>query len=448
MDLNPLRWCSEFKDVLRTTKIEIVLGLALGLAVGLNISYKKENERASMIPLGFSEISQIERDAEVMGREVGHMTRLLTSTNDAAMKVFECWNLAHESTFNVAHRFASELEYKMDSSFKIHHYELNIFLEALPGQAKNALDELKEFTGVRNEFSSVNSSFGSAWDDIHIDHYHEECTTRTECAGYDSDGSCESYQTVQDCHPVYDYTTHTYTYHKQEGEEASARLDIALKGHPELVFKERILTASKTNADGEDAAESSRKVKGRRIMLKAEEYLGIANTWYTGSTLSRNLPVIYGNWKQLHTDTDDWRKAKETAHSDSYITYSPQDDGPKEFQIAERTLEHGQNLSNSIGEIASGIEYVKSNSLLLENKVKEFISIELDRKEGNSKKLMQEIMAVSKQMYTLNFKAGFEVDRFRWLIVLGGGLLGAVAGSIAGLGIDYIGNRLWFKKEN
>lgn len=441
VNLNPVEWYHEIKHVLRTTPAEILIMSLLGFFIATGYAYKKESERAKTIPLGFSEISQIERDAIARREEVGNMTRYLTDVNDAVMKIFECYNYANESTLNVPRRFASELETKMDPAFKIHHYELFSFFKALPEHAKKALEELAEFADVRRGMGPVNSSFSAAWDDSHIDHYRTVHYTVEVC---DSNRHCHTESRTKQ---VYDHTTHTYTYHGLEGEEASIRLDTVLKQHPELVFKEKIRTASKTNAEGEDAAERSRKVNGSRVMMKLEDLLGIANIWYTGSTLSENLPVIYGSWKQLHTDADEWRKAKETSHNDSYNTSSHHDDGPKEFRTAESALDHGTTLTSSIGEILNGIEYVRTTSNQLDNTIKEFIAVELDYKEGNSRKLMNKVMDESKKWYKMNFKAGFDVDRFRWPLFVGISFLGMITGALLGTLWDYAGKRYKLYRE-
>ena len=444
IDLNPISWGKKFVKLLRDTPAEILILASLGLTVGLGIGYKHESDRAKLIPVGFSEISQMEKDSERRNEEIGPMARYLTSVNDTTMKVFECMDIANKRTYtgNNLKSFASELEFKMDPSFRIHKYELYKFLPALPQQAKNALDELSELIEVRNEMNNVNGHFQNSWNDSHIDHYRTEVRTETYT---DSEGHTHTRTyTVE----VYDHTTHTYDYDKPEGEEASKDLDKVIKEHPSIAFTEKITPASKTNADGEYAAETSREKKKGQIMFEDKEYMAIARTWYTGSTLMTNLPIIYQDWTALQTDSNQWREAKNTANSASYNTYSHSDPGPKEFQVARLTLDHGLEFTSSISEIVNGIEYVKVNAPVLEKKIREFIAVELDYKQGNGKKARDEIMAMSKKFYTLNFKSGFDIERFRAEVVAALGLAGAVAGGLAGWGVDALGNKYWFRRKD
>jgi len=46
-------------------------------------------------------------------------------------------------------------------------------------------------------------------------------------------------------------------------------------------------------------------------------------------------------------------------------------------------------------------------------------------------------------MYQKNFKQGFDVERFRWGMVVLGGFLGALVGAILGFGLDRLGERWW-----
>jgi len=55
---------------------------------------------------------------------------------------------------------------------------------------------------------------------------------------------------------------------------------------------------------------------------------------------------------------------------------------------------------------------------------------------------------MSKKFYTLNFKSGFDIERFRAEVVAALGLAGAVAGGLAGWGVDALGNKYWFRRKD
>jgi len=436
------------KQLLKETAIEVIIGTFFGAAAFGLISNNIESRRDKKIPLGFSEITQIERDAKYAGKEVGPLTRYLTSVNDASMKVFECWNLANNSystCFNDrTEYFAKELERKMDPAMKIHHYELYNFLRDLPEQAKSAKKGLSDFIKVKGGIMPVNSDFDSAWDDSHIDSYRTEVYTDTET---DSEGHVH---TVTRTREVYDHTTHIYTYNKESGERASQRLDLLLAGQKSLELNDSLSTASQTNADGEYAAETSRKLPKNKIKLDATTLMDIASKWKTGSTLFSNLPTIKGRWNNLSGDANEWRNTKGKAHSTSYITFSNSDSGPAEFQIAEKALDDGRVLYSSIDEIVKGIDYSQSHSQTLDNKIREFIAVCLDNKESKTSKskLSSDIRYLTREIYNQNFKNGFDVQGYRWYLVLLLTLLGAGIGAAAGAGLDYLGNEHnWYSKK-
>lgn len=62
-------------------------------------------------------------------------------------------------------------------------------------------------------------------------------------------------------------------------------------------------------------------------------------------------------------------------------------------------------------------------------------------------------MELSREFYSLNMKAGFDVDRYRWWVVLLGFAFGAIGGGLLGKLWDYLGDRYgWYNsrrnKEN
>ncbi len=424
-DYNPKNWYHAGICLLRDTPAEVlILAIGAGLTVGIERGFN-ESARASKIPIGFSEITQVERDARNTHEEIEPFTYFLMTANDSAMKPFEAWNLAQENTLHPTETFARELEIHVDPALKTHTHNLPDLLEKLPARSAKARASFKDFIGAMQKVKFVNQNFSDAWYDTHVDNYHTECTTTTDSKG----------DSHTECHPVYDDTTHTYTYYQEHGEKASIKLGNLLKDYPDLHLKEKLRTASQTNAEGEYAAEKSRKGKDGGKKYTPFDFMEICNTWATGSTLTVNLPFIYDSWRDLHVDGPAWKKAKSTAQSISYKTYSHSDAGPREFQIAEETLSHGRLLETSIEEIVDGIDFAEQNAPILEAKIREFIGVTLDKKPGSIKKLRNEIISLSKELYTKNFKGGFDVYGFRYgvvaLWVLGAIICGGALGFAA-----------------
>lgn len=442
IDYNPKHWYQGAKDLFRETSAEILVSAGIGLVAGLAGGLMYENARDNSIPLGFSEMRQIEKDALTEGRNVGPMTHYLTTLNDATMKVFECWNRANEPYSDTTRVFAIELDYATDPSLKIFRYNLTDLLDKLPGRARVALGEMKELRDARNGISTSNNSFDDAWHESHVDHYKTVRYHTTEGTGKDR-------KTVTKTKRVYDYTTHSYRYDSESGERASAQLSGTLKEHPDLKFREELQTTSQTHAEGEYAAEKSRRNENRDARIDSNGFLKFANTWATGSTLRANLPEIYSFWGELHEDDSAWKGIKGQARSRSYNTNSRFDSGPEPFRVAERALENGRHFVFSIDEITDGIEFVRDNAPELSRKIKEYVGVELDSRPGDSDSLSREILELAQKMYVANFKNGFDVRQFRGLLVLATTLAGGVLGGLGGLGLDKLADKknLWDSKN-
>ncbi|HJX05252.1 MAG TPA: hypothetical protein VJ461_00920 [Candidatus Nanoarchaeia archaeon] len=428
---------NEARRILRETPIEVPIIAALGLTIGLGLSYKHEADKAKLIPVAFSEISQIERNAEANHQPVPPLTRFYASTNDLVMKVFECWNISHKNTLIGSNTtaFARELEAKMDPALRIHRHEIPDFTKNMTQYADASYQQLKEFLDVMQRISVVNNHFGTAWQDDHDDVYHTEIYFTTST---DSEGNSH---TEMHTRQVYDYTIHTYDYNNRAGEQASKSLDELLMKHSNFRTPEELVTASTTQADNEYVIEKSREkeLKGKR--LSPEELLKHANNWANGSTYKINLSTIHNMMEALKQDGPKWDRAKNKAHSTKYQTYSHSDDGPLEFQVAETALEHGQTLEKNIAEIKQGIDFVREKAPVLHQKIEEYIAVILDKKKGNSDKLKKEVLSLARTIYSNNFKKGFDVHPSKWYMVVIWSLAGAAAGAGVGFGIDQLGER-------
>jgi len=442
MDLDKLKlelkekisgYWGDFKGFLKDTKAEVAIGAGIGLLIALPISIRYENMKGKMIPLAFSEISQIEREADKQKTEVGPLTRYYSSTNDLTMKVFESWNHANQFSLlgSNTHSFARELENRVDPTMRIHHYEIGDFTKALPEQADAALNQLKDFLDVLGKIKQVNNNFEAAWSDSHVDIGHFDPHTYT-----DSDGN-----THTDMIYVYDYTIHSYSYDKKSGEAASISLDDLLAKHPRLELKEKFMVSPVTNADNEYAIEKSmeKKLKGKR--LGPEELVRYAGTWAHGSTLNTNIPRITEMMYALNSDSPLWNRVKTRAHSTSYITFSQSDSGPIEFQVAEQALDDGLTLDRNISQIKEGIDFVKAFAPNLHQKIVEYVDVTLNGKKGDSGSLKRQILSGAQKAYAKNFKGGLDVHPSKWYMVILWSLAGAAAGAGIGFGADWLGER-------
>jgi len=324
---------------LKNTSIEIaILGL-VGLGIGTYHSVVQENARTKKIPLSFSEIGQTMRDAQYAGNEYGSINMYLQATNDLAMKVFECHNLAHEDWSLFRTGFAEELYNKMDLK-NIYLFNLQQLLDSVPKMGTQVKKDLEDQVNARDRLKVIYSDMEESWRERHVDNYHTVCNTTT-----DSDGN-----STTTCHQVYDDTDHYFYYTPAKGISGVKKGLELFANIDDLDLHQEIRTASQTNADGEHAAEKSRDL-GDEKEVKVEDYQGIADSWKESSTLvvnQKNIPRLFSN---LEKETLAWDNAKETAKKRyHWNTYSSYHSGPKEFQIAEKMTHTSRDLHNNIDE--------------------------------------------------------------------------------------------------
>lgn len=420
--------------LIRNTPIEIAIGaVVLGTAFG-TVSYQVNAEKEKRIPLAFSEIEKTIKEFRAQEKPVPPLTKFYASLNDVLMKVFEANNIALESNYSHS-RFASELEVKIDPALKIHRL-IGEYAAEMPDDARAALLSLAKLIEANKDLPPVIAAFSKIWDASHQEVTKTKTWTEWEC---DSEG--ENCQDVPHSEQVYDYTIHSYKYDPVQGKNADQLTGSFLLKHPELNVGERLYLAKKTSIDNEYAIERSMRDALHRKMPTPVQSLMYANTWATGSNLTTYQPVITDNHAGLQKISPLWSAAKNTAESTRYNTYSRNDDGPKEYQVAQTALKHAQNINTSIHAITDGIQLAGYAVPALNAKIKEYVDVVLDSKPGNADKLRGEVLQIAKTTYQKNFENGLDVQPFKWEEVLLYTLLGLVAGGLAGAGVDRYGDR-------
>lgn len=429
----------------------------LGLTGGIK-SYQHEKVREARIPLGFSEIHQIETDAFAQGKVAGEgavneeskgmaRTLHLAGLNDLTMKIFECWNEANEKGGDVYREFARELEKRFNTTEKKHYYELGDLFSLVSESAKHVKKQFGNFAKIQNAIPAIAQNLNNSWTERHHDNYHTEWYLDTETET-DSEGHVHSH-TVLKSREVYDNTDHYYYYHKENGEQAVHSLEHLISSVGDIHIKEKILTASKTNPEGEKSAVESRKKGTKEIVLSKAELRQIADTWYSGATITLNEPGIYTYWDKVVEDAKEWGKAKLSAKDVAFRTHSRSDNGPEEYRTAHRARDDCKSLGEIVNIVLSTVNYTESNLPVLRESINEFM--ETARNDSNYKKIGKKVLSQTKEIYTKNFQKGFDVERFRgWVIslwVLAGLAVGAGAGFGAGYGIERIFGEPKYEEE-
>lgn len=429
----------EFRYLLEKTSIEIALFAVLWAGIAWYNQYNNESRRANKIPLAFSEIGQIERDAQREWRQIWPVAAYSMRLNDMCMKIFEAYNRSRYSFIPSyeTKKFSSEL-YDARDYRHIYKYNLHDLVDTLPSYIPQVQNHLNTYKTAGWLLIPANTNMEKSWDEDHDDQYRTEIRTRTT---YDKDGNPNGIETYTE--QVYDHTIHTYDYNKKQGELWAQQLNTLFAQIPTLQLNEQIKTTSQTNADGEYAAERSREIwPGDRLTV--EQLLEISNTWFSWSTIINNTNDINKRYPELHTNTKQRNLDKKTAKSDRYTTYSRFDDGPREFQTAENTAKIGREIENSINEMLAAIQLTHDKIPLLAQKIEAFTGANSETyvtSEKEAKQLEEEILTITKEIYKANFKEGVNVDRFRRGMVFLFGLMWLIVGGGIWAGIDQLGQR-------
>jgi len=451
----------DFKEVIFNTTIEIkVAAIALAIAgmVGLGyVGHKLEFNKEKMIPLNFSEISQIKDNAKKNNKEVDTFTLYNAGLNDLSMKVFEAWNDSwrYSTTDKKAYMNFADNLFDVMTKHKFRH-NLADFLKSVPEEGNNSLNKLSGFIDARNRMNTVKNHFSNTWDESHIDNYHTEMRSRT-VTHTDSEGHTSTsteYYTVS----VYDDTTHTYNYNRNEGLQASVTLDNLLEDFKDIPMKIEIETADKVKSENRSAIKESRKNKSKKEEEQKDfsetEYLNFANQWKFGSIIYLNKDTFEAPWNLLKIDADKWRGAKETARSDRYKTTRHSDSGSLEYQIANKTKGNCDRFIVPVNNVVNGINYIRNNMPELEKKIKLFMEYgHADEKTSKAelKKMAFEIKEMTQEIYKEAFPLGADVKRYNVGMVILCGLIGLFGGGASGAGVGFIidraGNYFYNRKK-
>ncbi len=436
------------KQIIFETPAEIFIGAGLLASTFGVASYSHENAKRGKIPLAFSEIGENRHRFNWRGLEVPPLTNFYSVTNDVAMMTFEGNNLGYawnewSDFWDSTDRIAYELEKKIEPTMRVHHL-ISDYAPEYPKLADKALNSLNKLVKAEPDLPEVIQALDDAWDEEHHDQYRTEvyfenvCTTSTGANGQSTTSCTPQMRTRQ----VYDHTDHYYTYHKEAGARAAALLKDFIEKHPDIRIEEKLYPVNVTNAENEWAMRESRRKQRGASNMKSDEYLPLANTWANGSNFSVYLPKAYANHAGVVSATPAWDKARKTAQSESYQTYSHQDDGPQEFQIAEAALNYAVSMSRNSHAITDGIRTAGVQVPLLNKKIGEYVNAALHKGPGNPEKLRSEVMILAQNIYKKNFAGGFDTEPAKWGMVV----LWTVLGGLLGGGLGYGADRLIDRK--
>lgn len=423
-----------------------IFALAGLYGLGYHVGHKFESNRDKLIPVSFSEISQIKDAAASRGEEIPAHTLYYAGLWDSINKIHEDWNRAwkYSQSENGAYKKFAEL---LKKNIEEHAYRHNLadFLKSVPEDAGKALQELNEFRQAKNRIGEVNGHFSRTWKDKHDDDYRTETYLDTEYST-DSNGNSQT-RTVLKTREVYDHTHHKYTYFKNEGEAASEKLDKLLVDFANLTKTIKMETGKVVQKENLDAIKESRGIDKPEKEKKEGEYFVIANTWKFGSSLDMNSGTFANPFQNIRPDADKWRQAKLTAHNENYqnTKRESEEPGPLEFRVVKTTMKHNEEFTRQVNEVAMGMEIVKKDFPKLEKIILNYVQYTLYPEEYKKspgfkkpKSAAKEIRKLVTSIHDSNFKGGFETERYRtWMVALMG-VLGLLGGAALGYGIHRV----------
>ena len=430
------------KERLKKTTGEMLIFALLGSWLWSYLSHQHETKREK-IPLGFSEIGAVEKKAKKEGEILWPINLHQMKTNDLCMKIFEAYNQSLEAgTFENSSELFAEKLYDAIDNWNIYKYNLKDLLEQVPSYHPAILKELQPYLISRKNITISNTLFEKAWNEKHINNYHQEVKA-SAISSWNGSVIIRPYIVE-----VYDDTDHYFTYHKQEGEKGAQLLNQQFKNIPVLEVQENIYKTIETNTDWEYAMKKSREDKWELKIMTQEELLEAANSRYTGSTLLNDINTIRILYPRLREANNQRNLAKKTAQNTHYTTNSRFHSGPEEFQVAEKVLEVGKEVEIALIELENVIRGTDVQIPILKSKIKEFLEKgylnKSDFSNSEKNKLGKEVLKLTKEIYKLNFKNGLEIQKYRWRVLILSFILWWVLGGGIGMGIDYITNELNF----
>lgn len=406
---------------------EVIVGaLVLSLIFG-GVAGKINYDHAGRTQVAFSERGKTAKAAEREGKEVPPLTHFYSVNNDATMIVLEAKNIANETNRGPV-AFAKELETITDSAYRVHR-QSGEYAVMVPPAADKALASLDHLTRAAGDLPPIIQELENSWSESHQDYYRTEKTEHQVC---DRDGQ-NCHVEVEE-HQVYDHSVHSYSFYPRRAENADRLTGAFLRNHPDLSVAEQLQRAASTEADNEYIIEKS--IYNGKMMMQ-EDLLKEANKWADGSNLTVYREDIVASRKDLQSIAPQFSASRRTARSQSYITYSSSDSGPKELQIAGTMRGHASRIYYDIHKIVDGISFSRDAVPLLDRKIRQLIAVALDGEAGDAKALQKEIMKIARENYDRNYEGGLDVNPFKWEQVLLAALGGLVAGGLGGAGVAH-----------
>ncbi len=435
------------KSIVNTNHIEIYATAAIGLAYAMQKSIRYELREAQRMPLAYSEIRQIQKDAQAEQREVGDITMFLTSVNDLCMKVFECNNKSYGPKYKSSIKgFAEELS--ANRSITRNGNSLKGLFSNSTRYSDKLKSTLKDHAAVVAHLRKINRALGKAWSEDHDHHYRTEIYPATVTYS-DAKGNIKT-KIVMKTRQVYDYSIHQYWFVKRLGDDASTGYKTMYKAVTQLLLKEKIVPTSKVSDEGKETARKSRSSK---VEFSDEDALTNSAMWFEGTLNDDDLEAVIGIYSKLKNKSKRWHDAKETAQAHyRKRTNSKSHSGPPEYRVAKSALNLGKDICDKIGGFIADMEMINERIPALQNDIEQYLYfvkydnayvVQGQEKQSKKKarKLKKKILEDTKEIYNEVFTQGIDTDLIKeWRVILWS-LAGAASGGGVGALAEFLSNK-------
>ena len=394
-------------------KLPLYVGL-FGLITSGILFHMKENQREHKIPIAFSEISRLHRE----NPELLHINLYLAAVNDFCAKIFEAYNKSEDVITFSPKRFATELEYHIDPTYKWTKFNipsLAKIIDTLKGPIESQHRPGLELMEARA--LAAQASLAQVWHYDRDDHYHTVYSR-------DSKGRSTSRR-------VYDYSDHEWRFDNRVAfialNHIAALKPVRVDYHPRQSFKK----ASQVGPENEVIMDKFVPIDEDRDRHTQAEYDSLAISWIWGSTYLTEYPSLETAHRQYRTRSDLFSAALLAGKDYKVRTYSQTRPA---YMPYDMTMEAHASLLPIISKtnaLQMAIYKVPKELDILEADIYRLIGVTLDGKPDplSGTELSEEVIDRARSIYATSFDHGFNVRGYSGAIVLFSALL---IGSIFG----------------
>lgn len=390
-------WFREFHAEFSHIAFPVYVGTFVFVTLGI-LLHKKENQKEHRIPLAFSEISRIYKENE--RDSLLSINLYLASLNDWTGKIFEAYNRSEDVINFSPRRFAAELEYHIDPTYKWTKYNLPSLTKSLDtlGQKVRA-EEVPQLNLISGRTLHAQNVLSRVWMYDRDDTYH---TTY-----YTVKGKLHSRR-------VYDYSDHTWEFNSQAAYASLIALNnikpLRVRYHKREEFK----TASQIGPENEVVMDKWIPINHEGDRHSQAEYDSLAIAWLWGSTYLVSYKHLEAALKAYQSKSDYYNTALMTGTTKKLRTYSQ---SRPSYMPYDMTLEAQTGLLPLIRdteELEIALNRVPKEIGPLFQTIKTFIGVTLDGLSDprSPEELAELVIEDTRRLYGATYSKAFDVQGY------------------------------------